>query len=329
MLLRYFPLLSLLFLSSTKASRDCAEGYSLCSPPGATSTTTPQILTPEFQTLFINIIQSSLPSNNNKRTNHDISSSSQPSSSSPSLCCNVLLSCLLMSTTHIPFCYDRFTTNYFLPDGSYGTVATGTYTSPNNNSTANLQTGEYTLSNGQTGNIYSYSYPYSSEEEDEDGSSKPNLATLPPLPTPFTGTGVGSAIPASSLGREITIMYVTTIPGATRDGSTVLPWSTFSLVRETILLPTVVEGSTIAVTEIETRTVLVVVQGSTVAGTTFAETVRTVTTATTTAAGDATVLGTPSVPASGMGKKSQAGGSRRGAGVVIRKWILVFGMLMV
>lgn len=82
---------------------------------------------------------------------------------------------------------DRFTTNYYLPDNSYGSITTGLYFTPNRD-TVNLILGNYTLSSGDTGNIYSSS-----------PDSKPNLSTLL-LPSQFTASGEGTAIPGSELG---------------------------------------------------------------------------------------------------------------------------------
>lgn len=112
---------------------------------------------------------------------------------------------------------DKFTTNYVLPDGAYGTVVTGNYTA--SNGVADLLTGDYTLSDGTAGNVYgSASSP-----------SKPDTATLT-VPTQYTAAGVGSAIPLSALGQWST--YTTTIPGTTVEPSTVpaqtVPPSVFS-----------------------------------------------------------------------------------------------------
>ena len=40
-------------------------------------------------------------------------------------------------------CYDKFTTNYILADGSYGSITTGDYNAKDG-SKANLLTGKYT-----------------------------------------------------------------------------------------------------------------------------------------------------------------------------------------
>ena len=118
---------------------------------------------------------------------------------------------------------------------------------------------------GQRGNIYP------SEVE------KPDIATLP-IPSQFTGPGIGSAVPASSLGREITVTYTTTLSGTTRLGTTLEPETAFPLVLETILLPTSVSGSTVAVTSISTLTVPVVIPGTTIDGSTIGGMATTVTT---------------------------------------------------
>ena len=82
---------------------------------------------------------------------------------------------------------DKFTTNFFLPDGSYGSIVSGEYMT-SDGSRVNVLTGAYILSNGTSGNLY-----------DQDEAAKPNTAELS-LPTPFTGKGVGGPIAASTLG---------------------------------------------------------------------------------------------------------------------------------
>jgi hypothetical protein len=89
-------------------------------------------------------------------------------------------------------CKDRFTTNFFFADGSYGSITTGNYTTPAGDH-ANLITGDYELANGQSGNIYQ------GQTIDE-----PNTTTLM-VPTPWTSSGVGSAIPASEVGSYLSL----------------------------------------------------------------------------------------------------------------------------
>ena len=140
---------------------------------------------------------------------------------------------------------DNYTTNFFLPGGSYGQVHDGAYTS-GDGSTANLLTGNYTLGDGSSGNIYG------------TPATPPNTATLT-LPTQDTASGIGSAIPATALGQEIT--YTTTIPG-----TTVSP----SVISTTISAFTTTGGSTVGSVVAEALT--------TVPGTTVAPDVTTVTT---------------------------------------------------
>lgn len=213
---------------ATLEDRDaCTTGFQLCSPPGATSasSSTPQIGDPSFPTLFDDILLSKLPSSTST-PNRQISLTAVTTTSS--LCCNTLISCLLMPNLLLPFCYDEFTTNYHLPDGSYGTAAFGTYTSSTSD-TVNFETGAYTLANGTTGNIYT-----------SNPAALAEFSSLT-LPTQYTSSGIGSAVPVSSLGVEVTLTLTTTIPGTTIGPSTlpptILPPST---VTETILYPTTI-----------------------------------------------------------------------------------------
>jgi len=121
----------------------------------------------------------------------------------------------------------------------------------------NLETGGYTLVNGSTGNIYS-----------NNAAAKPNTSTLP-MPTQFTASGVGSAIPASKLGDEITLTYTTTFPGTTIPASTIPPHTISAIVTsQTLFL-----GSTIS-TEISnslivSTSVIETVSFATISGTTI------------------------------------------------------------
>ena len=98
-------------------------------------------------------------------------------------------SCVVLRGNELPVCYDKFTTNYFLPDGSTGSLAFGTYNSSAGH--VNLITGDFKTSKGDSGNIYA-----------EHPEAKPNIAALT-LPTQFTAAGVGSAIPATELGWAV------------------------------------------------------------------------------------------------------------------------------
>ena len=243
----------------------CGAGFTICAPPGATSAITPQIGSSDFQNLFVDIVESSLPA----------SKRSLPGRSTASLCCTSSLSCLTMANLQLPFCYDQFTTNYFLPDGSYGTVVGGAYTSAAGD-IANLETGNYTLISGQTGNIYS-----------NNPAAKPNTATLP-FPSQFTASGVGTAIPASALGGKITVTYTTIIPGSTISASTIPPTTVpGAVVSEQILYPSTISmvvsnslvQSVVTVTSLSTQTEPAsVVGGTTIQASTVAALVTTITT---------------------------------------------------
>ena len=286
-----FTLLSpiLLITLIDGANSDCSSSFSLCAPPGATSNTTPQLGNPDFQNLFIDIISSSLPSN--KR--------SLSTAGTASLCCYSTLSCLLLSSLSLPFCYDRFTTNYYLPDGSYGTIYSGSYVSPAG-TTANFITGDYELYNGSTGNIYA-----------GDEGEKPNTATLS-MPTPYTSSGIGSAIPASGLGGLVTVTYTTTFPGTTIPPSTMEPTTLPAVVlSETVVLPITITAQvgslvTLITSVMETASTVTemgtVIPGTMVQGTTVNPVVETITTT------ELGGVGTTSASASTTGsvKKSKA-----------------------
>jgi len=149
---------------------------------------------------------------------------------------------------HCLLIQDNYTTNYFLPSGSYGQIASGNYTSPDG-STANLISGNYTIVGGTLGNIYG----------SPSSASKLDTATLM-IPTQYTASGSGSAIPATALGQEIT--YTTIIPG-----TTIPP----SIIPETITVPIISGDSTVS-------SVPTLGPSSTIQGTTIAPQTSTVTT---------------------------------------------------
>lgn len=190
-----------------------------------------------------------------------------------------------MAKLALPFCYDKFTTNYFLPDGSYGTVVGGAYKSPGGDK-ANLETGDYTLGNGQTGNIY------------PSGVGKPNLATLL-IPTQFTASGTGTAIPASALGDQVTVTYTTTLPGTTVDPETIPP--------------STIPGAETAVTEILSLTISTTVSNSLVLSATVTSSVSSYEEAVSTIPGT-TIQGTTIEPITTTVTTTQAVGSKAGTG---------------
>jgi len=280
--------------SSLNSNGDCDAGFVICAPPGATSATTPHIGDAAFQNLFTDIVQSSLPTFKRSLSDRAVAS----------LCCNALLSCLTITALGLPMCYDKFTTNFFLPDGSFGTVVGGSYTSSSGDH-ANLETGDYTLANGQTGNIYS-----------NDPAAKPNTATLP-MPSQFTASGVGSAVPISSLGSQITLTYTTTIPGSVFPPLTISPSTVSGVVsQETVLVPntilTLVSGqyvsNTAAVTSFSTLTEPAsTILGTTLPASTASAVVTVITTTEVQPAGSTTPSATTKKSAAWRAKRAETG----------------------
>ncbi|MCJ1371884.1 hypothetical protein MMC20_003104 [Loxospora ochrophaea] len=201
--------------------QDCGSNYAECSPPGASTTSIPDV-GGNLSSMYIDLLDSTKGIEASKRNIQSRVERLGLRSSSVDVCCAEGTSCLLLHSYNVPFCYDKFTTNFFLPDGSYGTIDTGNYTAADG-SIANLITGNYTLAAGPSGNMYS-----------TDSSARPNTAALT-LPTPYTSAGIGSAIPASELGNEIT--YTTTLPATTVQPSTV---------AEETMSPIVLSGSTVS-----------------------------------------------------------------------------------
>lgn len=280
-----------------EARDQCSTGYSVCAPAGANSNV-PKIGDAAFQHLYVDLVQS--PLTHFKRQ--------QQADSSTLLCCISSLDCVLMSNLLIPFCYDKFTTNYHLPDGSYGTIFGGSYTSPGGD-TADLVNGVYTLADGQTGDIYSSVAP-------------PDTATLP-IPSQFQGTGVGSAIPLSSLGFQLTAtitqtiaattIAATTIPGSTlaattQSSLTTIPSTTTATISNLPFTNVVNIASTIVTTKPEST-----VPASTVQATTISAKVTTITSlaqaGAETTSGSTTASGT-AVGASSTSKSTAAEGNR-------------------
>ncbi|KAF6235312.1 hypothetical protein HO173_006508 [Letharia columbiana] len=222
----------------------CSSSYTVCSPKGAATTNEPPIGT-GISSLFVDVVDTLDSANLAKREAGQDTCAIETRASGGSLCCADGTICLLLQDFELSFCYDNYTTNFFLPGGSYGQVHDGSYTSTDG-STANLLTGNYTLGDGSSGNIYG------------TPATPPNTATLT-LPTQDTASGVGSAIPVTALGQEVT--YTTTIPG-----TTVSP----SVISTTISALTITGGSTVGSVMAEALT--------TVPGSTVAPEVTTVTT---------------------------------------------------
>ncbi|QSS66505.1 hypothetical protein I7I51_02692 [Histoplasma capsulatum] len=197
-----------LVTASTESARQyCGPGYEMCVARGSSSVSPPSI-GPDMRKLFVSVIESVDVTNPWKRgtTERD---DAVPRAELPGLCCKNGMECRLFKNYQTSFCWDRFTTNFYLIDGSYGSILTGIYN--NSGDIVDLISGKYTRSNGETGNIYA-----------GDEASKPNTSTMV-LPPAWTSKGVGTAIPGSELGGGAT--YTTTIADTTKGPGTI-PLST-------------------------------------------------------------------------------------------------------
>ncbi|KAI4250916.1 MAG: hypothetical protein L6R42_008571 [Xanthoria sp. 1 TBL-2021] len=187
----------------------CAKNYNKCDPKGADSTEPPAVGS-ELSALYADLVNSVNGATKLRRDflqpRDELTSFLEPRASA-NLCCADGTQCLLLQgLISLPFCYDNYTTNYFLPGGSTGQIVSGSYSSGTGQ--ANLIDGDYTLADGTKGNIYG----------SEDSPSKPDTAALP-IPTQYTASGSGTAIAATALGQVATI--TTTFPGTTVEPSVV------------------------------------------------------------------------------------------------------------
>lgn len=199
--------------SPNKAAND--DPCKPCQPSGATGLTPPTDLT----SLYTDVLGSVKDIKFQKRT--------LDARADSGFCCRASLNCVNVNNLNIPMCYDRFTTNYAFAEGSYGSLTTGEYNS-----------------GGKQVNLLSDSSVYSNNP-----SAQPNTATLS-IPPQYTGTGIGSAIPAGQLGSII--VYTTTIPGTTYLAPTTLPGSVFvktvsgQAVSSSVAPSTITQATTVA-----------------------------------------------------------------------------------
>ncbi|KAI4644250.1 hypothetical protein J4E93_006150 [Alternaria ventricosa] len=220
------------FDSMAKATND--DPYEACQPQGATGTTPPTVGT-ELSSLYIDILSSIQGISFDKRSVHG---------RADGFGCRQSLDCVNVKNINIPMCYDKFTTNFQFPDGSYGNVAAGTYSSGGTD--VNLVSGDYTK-DGQSANIYA-----------NNEAEKPNTSTLS-VPAQYTGTGVGGAVPVTELGKVI--VYTTTVPAVTYSAPTTVAETVETAtisgveVKTTVPATTVTQATTIAAkTNVVTQT---------------------------------------------------------------------------
>lgn len=220
------------FESMQKATND--DPYEACQPQGASATAPPAVGT-ELSSLYTDILSSIQGITFDKRSLH---------SRADGFGCRQSLDCVNVQNINVPMCYDKFTTNFQFPDGSFGNVAAGTYSS--GGTEVNLVSGNYTK-DGQSANIYS-----------NDEADRPNTSTLS-IPAQFTGTGVGGAIPITELGSII--VYTTTVSAVTYSAPTTVAETvevatvSGQAVSTTIPARTITQATTIAAhTDVVTQT---------------------------------------------------------------------------
>lgn len=249
--------------ANLEARDDCPDNYSKCNPKGVSSSADTPAVGADLSPLYIDILTSvngAKAKRDSLEARDELATLLETRASTSGLCCNDGTLCLLLQGLNLPFCYDNYTTNYFLPGGATGQIVSGEFNSTGGQ--ANLISGDYTLTDGTTGNVYG----------SEDSPERPNTSTLP-IPTQYTAAGSGSAIPATALGQVITV--TTTFPGTT--------------IEPTTIAPTIVEASTVAVSGSASILPASTIAGSTIPGTTVPA--RTSTYTTTAAAGTSTAKG--------------------------------------
>ncbi|OAX79885.1 hypothetical protein ACJ72_05795 [Emergomyces africanus] len=220
--------------SKISSRQYCGPDYQICAAQGAVSAAPPDI-GPTMRNLFVSVVESVDVINPWKREiAKRVNATAQ--AELPALCCNSGMQCRLLKNYQTSFCWDRFTTNFYFVDGSYGSILTGIYNTSSGD-IVDLVSGKYTRSNGETGNIYT-----------GDQASKPNTSTMI-LPPAWTSKGVGTAIPGSELGDVAT--YTTTISGFVKDPVTIPP----STISPTTISGSVRPGTTIPGTTIPGTTV--------------------------------------------------------------------------
>lgn len=232
-------LLSLVSASSLVSRQSCDVNYTPCQPSGASSSDVPTTgpgLAPLYNDLLASV------KNVAQRSLYENADSALISRDSPSMCCNSGLACVNVQGLNVPMCYDHFTTNFKLANGATGTLDSGGFTGADGG-TANLLKGNYTAADKSTGNMYT---------GDAALQSPTNTAAIP---TPYTASGVGSAIPLSALGGYAT--FIITIPGTTLAATTVAGTTNAGETAPSTVAGTTNPGTTQAATTISAHTSLI------------------------------------------------------------------------
>ncbi|OAL75684.1 hypothetical protein A7D00_1284 [Trichophyton violaceum] len=186
----------LVWLAATAATSagSCSNGYVPCYPKGAEPGNPPDI-GPEMVDFYVDLL-SSVKGHGHGREKRSLNKNHgviARRGEEGELCCNGPgsgIQCLLLDGVKLPFCWDPFTTNFYFRDGSHGNLASGDYQASSGDK-VNLIQGNYTKPDGAEKNIYGAK------------ESAPVLSNLP-VPTPFTGSGVGKPIPGDKLGNVAT-----------------------------------------------------------------------------------------------------------------------------
>ncbi|KAF2402509.1 hypothetical protein EJ06DRAFT_342536 [Trichodelitschia bisporula] len=175
-----------LILSTPTIANTCTP----CDPPGIKSITPPSLSDPTIVDFYANLLHSV----SGVHFERSISSDPNRDDAHAPICCEPTALCLLLSGFGVPFCYDKFTTSFLLPDASYGTLHNGSYILPSgahvnlfNGSVTQPQNGQSAQKGGQE-NIYA-----------DHPLARPNTTMLTPPPQ-WTATGIGKALPATGLG---------------------------------------------------------------------------------------------------------------------------------
>ncbi|KAK5071309.1 hypothetical protein LTR64_007812 [Lithohypha guttulata] len=195
--------------SALEPRQACSSDFRVCAPPGLTTNTLGPISS-QWGQLYSDIISTvngySIEDGDGPTTT--LVDPDGPARREMAFCCSNIADCLIVKNYGIQMCWDRYTTNVFFPDGTYGSVVSADFNTSTGDS-VNLVYGEYTLGDGQKGNIY---------QGEAATSMKPDTATMT-RPRSWTSSGEGSAIPATELGTSGEMSTMTTVIAATTEAA--------------------------------------------------------------------------------------------------------------
>ncbi|KAK5955210.1 hypothetical protein OHC33_003890 [Knufia fluminis] len=183
--------------SSLVTGQDCTANFKVCAPPDATSNSLGPIGS-SWANLYMDIVKvvNDYDLDDDPPTTTTVDPNG-PARREQAFC---------FPEYKIPMCWDKYTTNVYFPDGTFGNVNNASFNTSAGD-TIDMVYGDYTLKDGTKGNIY---------DDNAMSSMKPDTSTLS-LPSPWTSSGVGSAIPATGLGTTASLSIGTTILPATTE----------------------------------------------------------------------------------------------------------------